>query len=258
MAKAALVDMSKCTGCRSCQVACKSWNDNMAEETHNTGSYENPPELSASTWTRIEFYEIAQNGGVQWYFRKHQCMHCTNASCEAVCPTGAISHKGEFVIIDQHVCVGCGYCAMACPFDAVHREPPLGTARKCVFCLDRVSNGYEPACVKACPTGAIEFGERDELLTKAHARVDSLTNNGHPNARLYGENELGGLHWLYIIEGSPSQFGLPESPQLATNALVGQWVGGLITAGVLAAIPFWLLFRRKRELEESSTTGGEQ
>lgn len=257
MAKAALVDFSKCTGCRGCQVACKSWNDHLAEETHNEGTYENPPELSASTWTRIEFYEFGNNGEVQWYFRKAQCMHCTNASCEAVCPSGAISHQGGVVIIDQDICIGCGYCVMACPFDAVHNEPPRGTARKCWFCMDRVSNDYEPACVSTCPTGAIKFGERAELLAIAHARVNSLKGNGHPNARLYGENELGGLHWLYIIDGRPSEFGLPESPQLATHALASQWVGGIITAGVLAAIPFWLLFRRRRELEESSRVGGE-
>jgi len=257
MAKAALVDFSKCPACRGCQDACKAWNDHLAEETHNEGTYENPPELSASTWTRIEFYEFGNNGEVQWHFRKHQCMHCTNASCEAVCPSGAISHQGNVVIIDQDICIGCGYCVMACPFDAVHNEPPRGTARKCWFCFDRVSEGYEPACAKTCPTGAIKFGERDELLTIAHARVNSLKSNGHPNARLYGENEMGGLQWLYIIDGRPSEFGLPESPQLATHALASQWVGGLITAGVLAAIPFWLLFRRKREMEESSRVGGE-
>jgi formate dehydrogenase iron-sulfur subunit len=257
MTKAALVDITKCTACRGCQVACKAWNDNLGEETHNEGTYENPPELSASTWTRIEFYEFGNNGGVQWYFRKAQCMHCTNASCEAVCPSSAISHQGNVVIIDQDICIGCGYCVMACPFDAVHNEPPRGTARKCWFCMDRVGNGYEPACVKTCPPGALQFGERDELLTTAHARVNSLKSNGHPNARLYGENEMGGLQWLYIIDGRPSEFGLPESPQLATHALASQWVGGIITAGVLAAIPFWLLFRRRRELEESSRVGGE-
>lgn len=258
MAKAALVDITKCMGCRGCQVACKAWNDNTGEtDTHNTGSYENPPHLSASTWTRIEFYETGQNGGVNWYFRKAQCMHCTNASCEAVCPTGAISHQGQVVIVNQDICIGCGYCSMACPFDAVHREPPRGTARKCWLCFDRLSNGLEPACVKTCPPGALSFGERDDLITTANARVDSLRNNGHPNARLYGEHELGGLQWLYIIDGPPSQFGLPESARLATSALAGQWIGGLITAGVIAVIPFWLLFRRRRALEESRA-GGEQ
>ncbi len=249
MAKAALVDITKCTGCRGCQVACKAWNGNPAEtDTRQRGTYENPPRLSASTWTRVEFYEIRQ----WWYFRKHQCMHCTDASCVAVCPTGAMHYEGEFVLVDQARCVGCGYCSMACPFDAVHREPPRGIARKCWFCLDRVTNGYEPACVKTCPPGAIQFGERNELLAAARVRVQTLASNGHPNARLYGENELGGLHWLYIIDGSPSEFGLPESPQLATTTILAQWISGLVTAGVLAALPFWLLFRRRRELEESS------
>ena len=257
MAKAALVDMTKCTACRGCQVACKSWNGNSGEETHFTGTYENPPELSASTWTRIEFYEVERG----WFFRKHQCMHCTDASCVEVCPTAAMHKEGEFVEVNSGTCIGCGYCALACPFDAVHREPPLGIARKCWFCLDRVQAGIEPACVKTCPTDALIFGERDDILKKAHARLDFLTSNGHKSAQIYGEHELGGLHWIYILDGYPSDFGLPESPRLATNSVVGQWIGGLIAAGVIAAVPFWLLFRRKRRLHEDdelTRTGGER
>lgn len=132
MPKAMLIDVSKCMGCRGCQVICKEWNDRPAEKTENKGSYENPPELSASTWNRVEFYE----GYNEWTFRTHRCLHCTDASCVNVCPTGSMHHEvveitgggGEIEIVlnDQLWCIGCGYCAMACPFDPVRRSrgPP--------------------------------------------------------------------------------------------------------------------------------------
>lgn len=108
IARAMLVDDSECIGCRACQMACKQWNDNPAQETANRGSYENPPELPGMTWTRIKFTEKAQGDQVEWLFLKQGCMHCTQASCEAVCPTGAVRHHGQFVLLDQDWCIGCG------------------------------------------------------------------------------------------------------------------------------------------------------
>jgi formate dehydrogenase iron-sulfur subunit len=253
MAKARLIDVSKCTACRGCQVACKAWNDLPAEETTQRGTYENPPELSGNTWIKVQFKERVG----EWLFRSHTCMHCTTASCEEACPTGAISHNGEVVVIDQTWCIGCGYCVQACPFEIPHRDEETGTARKCWFCLDRVSNGLEPACAKTCPPGAIKFGERTELLAMARRRVDELVSRyGHPNANVYGENELGGLHTLYVLTDRPSEFSLPEEPLLASNSALAQWFSGFVTAGVVAAIPFWLLFKRKRQIEEQSRVQG--
>ncbi len=255
MAKAMLIDTYKCMACRGCQVACKAWNDLPAETTVNRGTYENPPALSEKTWTRVEFREVEAGGEVAWLFRKHQCMHCTQASCVSVCPTGAAMHHGEFVLIDQAQCIGCGYCVQACPFDAVHLGEPKGTARKCTFCLDRVTDGYEPACAKACPPGAIQFGDRGELIATGKGRVGELRANGHPNARLYGETELGGLHQLYVLTDKAAAFGLPEAPRVATRNVLGQWLSGFVTAGVLAALPFWLVIKRRQEM--ASSRGGE-
>lgn len=250
MAKAMLIDTSKCMGCRGCQVACKQWNELAAVRTKSNGSYENPAVLSASTWTRVEFRERYE----QWLFRKHQCMHCTEASCVAVCPTGAAYHQGEFVLIDQGQCIGCGYCVEACPFTAVHRDEPRGTAQKCTLCIDRVTNGLTPACAKTCPSRAVQFGERTDLIIAAQRRVQNLIALGNIRARLYGETELGGLGVMYVLTEPPSAFGLPESPRLATMNVLAYWVGGIITAAIIGYAPFALLFTRRKPPEEGQDT----
>ena len=259
MTKAMLIDVSKCTACRACQVACKSWNDLPGELTTCLGCYDNPPDLSPDTWNRIAFKEIERaNNKVAWVFRPVRCLHCTDASCVSVCPTGAAAHHGEFVVIDPQWCVGCGYCVTACPFDV----PRLGhgaekaSARKCRFCIDRVSSGQPPACAKVCPTGAIKFGDRGALINEAYNRVAVLKERGFTNVNLYGENLLGGLHQMYVLTEKPSVFGLPEAPGVATRNVVGSWFSGILTAGIVAAVPFWLLFKRKEELAAREVSEG--
>jgi formate dehydrogenase iron-sulfur subunit len=251
MATAMLIDVSRCTACRSCQVACKAWNDLPGEVTVCLGCYDNPPDLSPDTWNRIAFYEVEREGGqVAWLFRPVRCLHCTEASCVSVCPTGAAAHQGEFVVIDPEWCIGCGYCEQACPFNTprLGHGTEKGSARKCRFCVDRVTNGKQPACASACPTGAIEFGDRNALIAKAKDRVAVLKGMGLADAHLYGENLLGGLHQMYVLTDKPGIFGLPEAPRMATRNVLGSWLSGIVTAGIVAAVPFWLLFRRKEAL----------
>ena len=100
------------------------------------------------------------------------------------------------------------------------------------------------------------MGDRDDLVAQGQEKVGHLKANGYPNAYLYGENELGGLHVLYALDDSPSVYGLPDDPQVATKSVVGKWLSGLVTAGVITALPFWLVFKRKQELASKSGKKG--
>ncbi|MGQ9555591.1 MAG: 4Fe-4S dicluster domain-containing protein [Anaerolineae bacterium] len=250
----ALYDMSKCVGCRACQMACKRWNKLPTESTYQSGLYESPRDMSAKTYTLIKLAQLSTEGERNWSFCKYQCMHCTDASCVNVCPTGAAAHRGEYVMIDQNWCIGCGYCVMACPFGAVHLgKPEKGSARKCTFCFDRITVGQIPACIQACPAGALDYGERSEMLTKAKARVATLQGQGHSGAQVYGEREVRGTGWIYVLADQPAAFGLPEKPQVATTSILGQWVSGLVAAGAVCVLSVALLGRgwqRQRRRDE--------
>jgi len=257
--KAMLIDVSKCMACRACQVACKQWNQLPAEKTHFTGSYQNPPGLSGKTWTLISFIE-PEEGETRWLFRKLQCLHCTKASCVLVCPTGAAKRRDDgVVVIDQKACTGCKDCVESCPFNTPKYDPDTGTARKCNFCLDRVDNGLEPACAKACPTGAITFGEREEMLQLARKR-QSVLAGGNPadTPRIYGEkDELGGLGVVYLLPEKASIYGLPDRPQVPTARVFFKWVAGIIP-GAIVLYGLWRHFGKNKIAEDvKSDSGGE-
>jgi len=238
---AMFIDTSKCMACRGCQVACKQWNDLPAYQTENRGSYENPPTLGHYTYTRIRFNEHDDGERFQWLFLKEGCMHCADAACVDVCPTGALKH-GPYGIVtyERELCNGCGYCSQFCPFGVPHLNAPsiaagtpdlmsvtgmdestsglaglTGSAKsaKCTFCKDKIEAGTGgPSCAEACPTGALTWGERGTLLAQAKTRVSELKSGDHKSALLYGEHEAGGLHRLSILLDQPAAYGLPEDP----------------------------------------------
>jgi formate dehydrogenase iron-sulfur subunit len=189
--------------------------------------------MSANTWTLIQFVE-PEEGPVRWLFRKQQCLHCGEPSCMEVCPTGAISKStGDAVIIDQGVCAGCKNCVEACPFRVPHANHKTGTAMKCRLCLDRISNGLQPACATACPTGAVQFGTRDAMLQLAKKRQEALAKQTGSTPRIYGEVELGGLGVMYLLPEKASTYGLPEKPKKPTATIALKWLAGLIPGAAI-------------------------
>lgn len=239
MAVAMLQDMTQCIACKACQVACKEWNELPATSTRNEGDYENPRDLGPTTWTRVQFLETPdETGDARWLFFKQQCMHCADAPCVKVCPTGALKNDPRgFVSFERDLCNGCGYCADFCPFGVARVD--VGSvwtggakAAKCTMCEDRVSNGEQPACAKACPTAAITFGDRDELITAGKERVAALQAQGSTSANLYGEKERLGV--LYVLPEPPSRYdrALPHGP--AGSRLVASfWQKVLQPAGAI-------------------------
>ena len=195
--KAILYDATRCTACRGCQAACKQWNELEGEETVNTGSYENPPDLSLQTWVKMEFREVERGGKLAWLFTRRSCMHCTDAGCVKVCPSGALFHNElGFISYDPGLCTGCGYCRDFCPFDVprLERQAITGAATmaKCTFCttfqMDRIQEGLEPACVKTCPPDALIYGDRAELVAIGRERVQRLYDaSGQRYGRLKGD-----------------------------------------------------------------------
>jgi formate dehydrogenase iron-sulfur subunit len=236
--KATLIDITKCIGCRACQVACKQWNDRDGEETqldYNLG-FQNPATLSAKTLTLITFHELPDEkapGGLHYLFTMRRCLHCLEPACASACPTTALDRRSDGpVVYDANKCIGCRYCIWACPWGVPTAEwdslaPKI---QKCTHCADRTeqplpmarngqpltqeeSKQYQenivtPACVKACPADCLRFGTRDDLLQEARDRISNHPDNYVDH--IYGEKEAGGTSVLYLSSVPFDKLGFPD------------------------------------------------
>ena len=225
---AKLIDVTTCIGCKACQVACSEWNDIRAEVGTNIGVYDNPTDLSAKVWTVMRFSETEENGKLEWLIRKDGCMHCADPGCLKSCPSpGAIiQYKNGIVDFHQENCIGCGYCVTGCPFNVPRISKEDSKAYKCSLCSDRVAVGQEPACVKTCPTGAIQFGSKEDMKEVAATRVAELKTRGFDQAGLYDPEGVGGTHVMYVLHHAdkPGLYsGLPKEPSI--SPLVSLWKG---------------------------------
>lgn len=243
--KAILFDSTKCIACKSCQAACKQWNQLPADGSKTVSDLrkdlagaisQGPASLTSSTWLVVAANEEDKEIGIDWSFARIACMHCTNAACQAVCPTGAISKTSMGgVIIDQNKCIGCQFCNYHCPYNIPKLNPVTNTSWKCWLCQDRIGNGLKPACVAACPTGTLDFGDRQDMLIKAKKR---LAGSGAGTAYLYGEHELDGLNVLQILKKRPDVYGLAAHADILPATYLWQKIirpAGLGALGITLA-----------------------
>ncbi len=208
--KSFFIDTTKCTACRGCQIACKQWNRNPATKTIQRGTHQNPSDLSASTFKLVRFSEVEEPGGeLRWYFFPDQCRHCMAPPCKEVADTkvkGAIiqDEATGAVVFNPKVKVkpeDFKEIRSACPYD-IPRISGTGIMAKCTMCIDRIKEGMLPACVKTCPTGAMSFGDRKEILEKASGRLEEVKKK-YKDAMLANPEDV---RTIYLLVDDPKKY----------------------------------------------------
>jgi len=211
MSKAFFVDTSRCTACRGCQVACKQWHNLPATETKNTGSFQNPPDLNFATFKLVRFEEAMVGGNLRWLFFADQCRHCIDPPCKQTADmyvdgaiiqdplTGAVLFTDKTGLLDA---MAKDDVRAACPWDIPRANAEKTLMSKCDMCIDRVHNGMKPACVGVCPTGAMNFGDREDMMALAQARLAEVKKKS-PQAQLLNM-EL--VNTIFLVEYDPKLY----------------------------------------------------
>ncbi|NQT15285.1 MAG: 4Fe-4S dicluster domain-containing protein [Planctomycetes bacterium] len=251
---AILTDTTLCSGCEKCVEACKRENKLGKDEPRRWKK--RIDDLSSTRHTTI----LRRPGD---HYVRAQCRHCVEPACASACLVGALRKTPEGpVVYDREKCMGCRYCMVACPYGIPRYdwENPAPYIRKCGMCYDRLKQGGLPACVEACPEKATIFGERGDLIQKAHDRIRD--NPGKYVDKVYGEFEVGGTSVLYIsdipldflsFERELDDRRLPDLTWAALSKVppLVLGMGGLMT-GV-----WWIVGRRMKlaqEATQSATT----
>ena len=198
-----LNDSTKCIGCRACQSACKDYKG--FTKTGEDARYDMPLDLNAKNHTLIKLYQKDNEKS----FVKLQCMHCNDPGCVSACPVSALVKQVNGVVTyDKDKCIGCRYCMIACPFDVptFEYDKALPEIMKCDFCKELLAESKPTECARVCPTGAIVFGKREEMLKEAKRRIDAEPDK-YIN-HIYGEKEAGGTSVLYLSSVPFEKLGL--------------------------------------------------
>lgn len=219
---AMLVDTTLCVGCRGCEAACAEANllPEPLPGRPVPGSFR---PTNAHALTVVNAFAAAD--GTERY-AKRQCMHCVEPACASACPVRALDKQPTGpVMYNPERCMGCRYCMVACPFEVpkYEYEKPVPTVKKCTFCFKRQEKGLAPACASVCPSGALTYGKRGELIEEAYRRIWAAPKSY--NHHLYGEHEAGGTNWLYLANLDFDKLAMKVSvndasyPQLVKGAL---------------------------------------
>ena len=205
MPKTFLIDTTRCTACRGCQLACKEWHDLPANETKQRGTHQNPPDLNCNNLKVVRFNEhMKPDGTVVWNFFPDQCRHCLTPICKDVADMavpGAITKdpKTGMVIATEKSAKLSPEDAQAvidaCPYNIPRLDPKTKQLTKCDMCIDRVTAGMLPMCVKTCPTGTMAFGEREEILPMAQKRLE-VVKKTFPKAFLADVKDVSVIYLL--------------------------------------------------------------
>jgi formate dehydrogenase iron-sulfur subunit len=155
-------------------------------------------------------------------------MHCADPGCLKACPApGAIvQYSNGIVDFHEENCIGCGYCITGCPFNIPRLSRKDSKVYKCTLCSDRVAVGLEPACAKTCPTGAIVFGTKQDMIHHAEERIEDLKSRGYAQAGIYDGPGVGGTHVMYVLQHAdrPELYhGLVKDPGI--SPMVSLWKG---------------------------------
>jgi Fe-S-cluster-containing dehydrogenase component len=221
-----LVDTTRCVGCRACEAACSEANALAAPEKPGDDAVFAARRRTGPTSYTVVNKSSAKSPSGEDRYAKTQCMHCVTPACASGCVVKALEKTAAGpVIYHEDRCLGCRYCMIACPFGVPKYEytkaAPL--VRKCTFCAARQEKGLPPACTDACPSGALTFGRRADLLEEAKTRIyQNPTKYVH---EIYGEDEAGGTSWLYISDVPSASLTLPQDivkksyPEMADGAL---------------------------------------
>ncbi len=164
-----IIDLAACVGCYACAIACKDRADLP----------------DALDWLRVDEQESGRYPHPTLTYRVTHCFHCAQAPCVVVCPTGALAWNGDgLVLLDSETCSGCGQCLDACPFAAIVMLPD-GVASKCDACADELALGWEPTCVRACPSRALGYGPLSESWLARRRRDPEFDDHGIDPAVAY-------------------------------------------------------------------------
>ncbi len=261
-----LIDTTTCIGCKACEVACLEWNGLPYTNTVFDNTYQTMPATTWNYWNLIKFNEYErEDGTLMWLMRKDQCMHCAEPGCLEACPAdGAIvQYTNGIVDFQQEHCIGCGYCITGCPFNIPKFNSETKKVFKCTLCSDRVSEGLEPACIKACPTGCLHFGTKPEMLELAEGRAKQLRDHyGFKNAGVYDPPGVGGTGVVYVLHDAtkPDAYGgLPADPHVPWTVKIWKgplkWLGNLaMFAGVVGVTLHYFRYGPKRVEGEGPDT----